>query len=78
MRILVVAAMDKEIEVVREVLKQSDDYKITSYLGFDFFIGTLMDKEIILVKSGVGRVNSAILITVAKTIFEFDLVSIIK
>ena len=74
MKILIVAAMDNEISVIKDKLKLNNDFTEKEIEGFVFYFGHLYDKQIILVKSGVGRVNAAILIALAKLSFDFDLV----
>lgn len=74
MRILVVAAMDREIEVIKNYIDVNGGYKELRVNGFSFYQGKIGENEIKLVKSGVGRVNSGILIAIAKSVFDFDLV----
>ena len=73
MKILIVAAMDNEIAIVLDKLKENK-IDVKEIEGFKFYLGSLYNKEIILVQSGVGRINSGILITIAKLNFDFDLI----
>lgn len=73
MKILIVAAMDNEIAIVLDKLKENK-IDVKEIEGFKFYLGNLYNKEIILVQSGVGRINSGILITIAKLNFDFDLI----
>ena len=69
MKILLVGAMDSEIEYIKSHLQ---NIKEEEHSNFKFYLGTLANKEIILVKSGIGRVMAGVLIGVAKNNFEFD------
>ena len=71
MRLLIVGAMDSEIEFIKSNIKKIEKKNIS---GFDFYLGNISNKEIILVKSGIGRVMAGLLIGVATTNFQFDAV----
>ncbi len=71
MKLLIVGAMDSEIEFLKSKLEniKEEDHNL-----FKFYIGKLFDKDIILVKSGIGRVMAGLLIGVAKCNYQFDAV----
>lgn len=69
MKILIVGAMDSEIEFLKSKL---ENIKEEEHCNFVFYIGKLFKKDIILVKSGIGRVMSGLLIGVAKSYYSFD------
>lgn len=71
MKALFVGAMDSEIRFIKS---QLTNIKEEQKGGFTFYLGNIGEKEIILVKSGIGRVMSGILIAVAKNYFDFDCV----
>lgn len=71
MKLLLVGAMDSEIEFIKSKL---DNLKQEIHNNFTFYLGNIKDKNIILVKSGIGRVMSGVLIGVAKSKYEFDYV----
>lgn len=53
----IIGAMDKEVAGLKNEMKVR---KVSKIAGIEFFEGTLQGKEIVLLKSGVGKVNSAI------------------
>ncbi len=71
MKLLVVGAMDSEIEFIKSQLA---NLKEEEHCGFKFYLGNILNKEIILVKSGIGRVMSGVLIGVSKNNYKFDAV----
>ena len=68
----IIGAMDKEVEGLKNEMKVRE---ITRIAGIDFYEGTLQGKEIVLLKSGVGKVNSAMATDIL--IREFGAVQII-
>lgn len=76
MRIAVVGAMDSEINFLKNIMENNETGLSSSVINtFTFYFGKIYDNEIILVKSGVGRVNAAILITTLLSYFKgIDLV----
>ena len=71
MKLLVVGAMDSEIDFLKSILA---NIKEENHNKFTFYLGNIEDKEIILVKSGIGRVMAGLLIGVAKSLYSFDAV----
>lgn len=57
MRVGIIGAMDVEVELLRERLL---DQEVTSALGMDFVEGRLGEKDVVVVKCGVGKVNAAV------------------
>ncbi len=57
----IIGAMDIEITEIKSAMT---DVKETSFMSIDFFEGKLMGKPVVLAKCGVGKVNSAICVTV--------------
>jgi len=72
MTILIVAAMDREISSFQKMLSKNVGYHQEEVLGFIFYFGRIKQKDIILVKSGVGRVHSGILMAIVKEHYNFD------
>ena len=62
-KLAIVGAMDSEILYLKEKMEENKKIVVKEVNGFIFYEGKLFDKDIILVKSGVGRVASAILFT---------------
>lgn len=56
-KIGIIVAMSKEYDLVRNLLV---DAKEEHFLNFDFSVGHIGDKEIVLMKSGIGKVNATI------------------
>lgn len=64
MRIAIVGAMDSEIEYLKKIMEENGNGLSSSVINsFMFYFGKIEEKEIILVKSGIGRVNASILMT---------------
>ena len=64
MKLAIVGAMDSVIIYLKNKMQENGKVKEKEIHGFVFYLGRLFDKDIILVKSGVGRVASAILLTI--------------
>lgn len=71
MKILFVGAMDCEIDYIKSQMSNVET-KVCD--PFVFYLGNLNNKNIILVKSGIGKVMSGLLIGIAKANFAFDVV----
>lgn len=71
MNILIVGAMESEIKFIKEQLNNIEEKNIC---GFIFYNGKYNNKNIILVKSGIGRTMAGLLMGVAKSNFDFDYV----
>ena len=56
MRIAIIGAMEEEVELLRRKMKVLSTEVIAHC---EYTLGTLFDKEIILLKSGIGKVNAA-------------------
>ncbi|MBM6775034.1 5'-methylthioadenosine/adenosylhomocysteine nucleosidase [Olsenella profusa] len=57
MRIGIIGAMDVEVELLREQLA---DAQVTHASGMEFCSGRLGEKDVVVVKCGVGKVNAAV------------------
>ncbi len=53
----IIAAMEQEINVLQELIV---DIQKTEIAGMLFIEGTLLEKPVVLVKSGIGKVNASI------------------
>lgn len=69
MKLLIVGAMDSEIDFLKSNLK---NIKEEEHSNFIFYLGNIDEKEIIVVKSGIGRIMAGLLIGVAKSFYHFD------
>jgi len=57
LRVAIIGAMDQEVEELKEALVDREHEVIA---GFDFYTGKLHGTEVVLLKSGIGKVNAAI------------------
>jgi len=53
----ILCALDKELEMMLEQLEEAEKKKIC---GYDFSVGRLRGKRVVLCKCGVGKVNAAV------------------
>jgi adenosylhomocysteine nucleosidase len=68
-KIGIIGAMSSEIELLKNSMKITET---TEMSGMIFYEGTLSNKNIVLVKSGVGKVNAAICAQTLICIFKVD------
>lgn len=71
MKIAVIGAMEQEVELLRAALTNT---ATTTIAGSEYTTGTYDGKEIILLKSGIGKVNAAMSTTVLLHQFKPDVV----
>lgn len=60
MKIAIIGAMEQEIEILREKIESPTSKEIA---GCEFIEGILGEHDVVLVKSGIGKVNAAIATT---------------
>ena len=65
----IIGAMDEEISVISSEIKNLTVYDINN---MKFYKGTIYDKDIVLVKSGIGMVNASITTTLMFKEFSVD------
>lgn len=53
----IIGAMDEEVAKVKE---QMTDVEINTIAGMDFYKGIMGNKEVVVVRSGIGKVNAAV------------------
>ena len=63
----IIGAMEEEVEIF---LKEMKDYKETNKAGMAFYSGTLGEKEVIIVKSGIGKVNAGLCTQILVDVFD--------
>ena len=61
MRIAVIGAMEEEVRILRDKLEQAETETVA---GCEFTKGLLAGHEVILLKSGIGKVNAAMSTTI--------------
>ncbi len=57
----IIGAMDEEVELLKEKMDILETERIANS---DFYVGKLEGKEVVLLKSGIGKVNAAIATTI--------------
>ncbi len=61
MKIAIIGAMEEEVEILREQLENRESVVIA---GCEFSSGTIEGQEVVLLKSGIGKVNAALSTTI--------------
>lgn len=56
-RIGIIGAMDEEVELLKASLEGREDHEIA---GYHLFTGKMHGKDVVVLKSGIGKVNAAI------------------
>ncbi|TCO78965.1 5'-methylthioadenosine/adenosylhomocysteine nucleosidase [Marinisporobacter balticus] len=67
----IIGAMDEEIEILKEKMTLE---KEIYFAGMTFYKGKLVGKDIVVVRSGIGKVNAAICTQVLISNFQVDAV----
>jgi adenosylhomocysteine nucleosidase len=70
-RIGIIGAMDEEVELLKASLEGREDHE---YAGYHLFSGRMHGKEVVVLKSGIGKVNAAIGTTLLLREFKPDCV----
>lgn len=65
--IAIIGAMDEEIESLKP---QFEDMQTLQVAGFSFFYGKIANKNVVLLQSGIGKVNAAIGTTILLETFK--------
>lgn len=66
-KIGIIGAMDEEIEILKGLMEIDDEVNIA---GMIFYTGKLQNKNVILVRSGIGKVNAAVCTQVLASNFK--------
>ncbi|MCR5837221.1 MAG: 5'-methylthioadenosine/adenosylhomocysteine nucleosidase [Lachnospiraceae bacterium] len=53
----IIGAMENEVAGLKDMMR---DVEIVTYAGMDYYHGFLEEKEVVVVQSGIGKVNAAI------------------
>lgn len=67
----ILGAMDVEVQAIKNKMHNIEEI---NYLDSIFYKGNIKEKEIVLCKSGVGKVNAAIITTILLYHFDIDFV----
>lgn len=70
-KIGIIGAMDEEIDGLKE---QMSGVEITHRAGMDFYTGNLEGKQVIVVRSGIGKVNAGICTQILADLFEAEVI----
>ncbi|EOD01291.1 5'-methylthioadenosine/adenosylhomocysteine nucleosidase [Caldisalinibacter kiritimatiensis] len=70
-KIGIIGAMDEEIEIIKD--KMTID-KIQQVAGMEFYLGKLEDREVVLVRCGIGKVNAAVCTQILISKFSVSMV----
>lgn len=62
----IIGAMDEEVSRIKE---QMTDVEVTTIASMDFFKGKLFSKDVVAVRSGIGKVNAGICTQILVDIF---------
>lgn len=71
MKIAVIGAMEQEVEALRHALENTETVVIANS---EYTTGTYAGKEVVLLKSGIGKVNAAMSTTILLHTFKPDVV----
>ena len=71
MKIAVIGAMESEVELLRETLQNKETVTIANS---EYTTGTYEGKDVVLLKSGIGKVNAAMSTTILLQQFKPDVV----
>lgn len=65
----IIGAMDEEVEILKSML---DITETVTEAGMTFYKGMLHNNEIVLARSGIGKVNAAVCAQLMITLFKID------
>ncbi|WP_102345477.1 5'-methylthioadenosine/S-adenosylhomocysteine nucleosidase [Bacillus sp. Marseille-P3661] len=57
MKIGIIGAMDEEVKILKESIQDAEDITIA---GSEFTLGKIQNLDVVLLKSGIGKVNAAV------------------
>ncbi len=66
-KIGIIGAMELEVEQLKSKMQVT---QVITKASMDFFIGTLHDVDVVVVRSGIGKVNAALCVQILADIFE--------
>ncbi|RAK17346.1 adenosylhomocysteine nucleosidase [Anoxybacillus vitaminiphilus] len=71
MKIAIIGAMEEEVTILREQIANRED---TVIANSEFYTGTINDVDVVLLKSGIGKVNAAMSTAILLERFKPDYV----
>lgn len=70
-KIGIIGAMDEEVAKLKECLEEAN---VVEKAGMEFYSGKLNEKEVVVVRSGVGKVNAACCTQILIDVFDVDVI----
>ena len=70
-RIGIIGAMEEEVAMLKEQMK---DVTVKEKAAMEFFHGTLNKKEVVVVRSGIGKVNAGVCVQILADDYQVDAV----
>mgnify|MGYP001092159941 CR=1 FL=1 len=67
MKIAIIGAMEEEVAILRDHIQEPQVQTVASY---EFTSGKMHDKEVVLLKSGIGKVNAAMSATILQERYQ--------
>ena len=67
----IIGAMDEEISKIKELM---NDVTVTTKASMDFYKGTIFGKDVVVVRSGIGKVNAGICTQILVDEYKIDAV----
>ena len=67
----IIGAMDEEVAKIKE---QLDFVQVERRAAMDFYKGTLGGKEVVVVRSGIGKVNAAMCTQILADVYHVEAV----
>ncbi len=68
-KIGIIGAMDEEVSIIKG---QMQDVTVKSVASMDFYEGKLLEKEVVVVRCGIGKVNAAVCTQILVDLFQVD------
>lgn len=70
-KIGIIGAMEEEINIIKGQMKEVTMNKVAS---MEFFEGSIMGKHVVVVRSGIGKVNAAVCTQILADLYQVDAV----
>ena len=67
----IIGAMDEEVSKIKELM---NDVTVTTKASMDFYKGTIFGKDVVVVRSGIGKVNAGICTQILVDEYKIDAV----
>ncbi|MBD3755411.1 MAG: 5'-methylthioadenosine/S-adenosylhomocysteine nucleosidase [Gammaproteobacteria bacterium] len=71
MKIAIIGAMEEEVSLLRSRMQ---DLQTEIHAGYEFYLGTIDGVNVVLLRSGIGKVNAAISSTILLQLYQPDYV----